>query len=62
MAQKNRTRRSDCGLLKIQPGGVTPAIEAGVSEKLWEVSNVVALIPEEAPKKRGSYKKRVTAQ
>jgi len=37
---------------------VTPAMEAGISEKLWEISDIVALIPGEAPKKRGSYKKK----
>jgi IS1 transposase len=37
---------------------VTPAMEAGISEKLWEISDIVALIPEEIPKKRGSYKKK----
>lgn len=35
---------------------VTPAMEAGVSKTLWEISDIVALIPEEAPKKRGAYK------
>jgi hypothetical protein len=33
-------------------------MEAGVSEKLWEISDIVALIPEEVPKKRGNYKKK----
>jgi IS1 family transposase len=37
---------------------VTPAMEAGISEKLWEISDIVALIPEEVPKKRGNYKKK----
>ena len=36
---------------------VTPAMAAGVSKTLWEISDIVALIPEEAPKKRGQYKK-----
>ena len=35
---------------------VTPAMEAGVSKTLWEISDIVALIPEDAPKKRGAYK------
>jgi len=39
---------------------VTPAMAAGVSEKLWEISDIVELIPEEAPKKRGSYKKKIS--
>ena len=38
---------------------VTPAMEAGISKKLWEISDIVALIPEEAPKKRGTYKKKI---
>ena len=38
---------------------VTPAMAAGVSTTLWEISDIVALIPEEMPKKRGSYKKRI---
>lgn len=37
---------------------VTPAMAAGVSKTLWEVSDIVALIPVEEPKKRGSYKKK----
>ena len=37
---------------------VTPAMAAGVSKTLWEISDIVALIPEEVPKKRGSYKKK----
>lgn len=37
---------------------VTPAMEAGISKTLWEISDIVALIPEESPKKRGSYKKK----
>lgn len=44
---------------------VTPAMEAGVSEQLWEVSDIVALVEAEeasAPSaKRGSYRKRVSA-
>ena len=39
---------------------VTPAMAAGVSEKLWSLEDMVALIEarEPAPKKRGPYKKR----
>jgi len=37
---------------------VTPAMAADVSAMLWEISDIVALIPEEAPKKRGAYKKK----
>ncbi|MEO5971603.1 MAG: IS1 family transposase [Bdellovibrionia bacterium] len=36
----------------------TPAMAAGVSEKLWEISDIAALIIDEAPKKRGAYKKK----
>ena len=40
--------------------GLTPAMAAGVSDRLWEVSDIVALVEaaEPAPKKRGTYKKR----
>lgn len=40
---------------------VAPAMAAGVSDKLWEVSDIVALWEAVEPKagKRGSYKKRV---
>lgn len=38
---------------------VTPAMEAGISKTLWEISDIVKLIPEEEPKKRGSYKKKI---
>jgi IS1 family transposase len=41
---------------------VTPAMEAGVTERLWEVADIAALIEAEemkaTPAKRGSYKKR----
>ena len=39
---------------------VTPAMAAGVSDKLWSLDDLVALIEaaETAPKKRGPYKKR----
>lgn len=37
---------------------VTPAMAAGVSQTLGEISDIVALIPEEEPKKRGSYKNK----
>jgi hypothetical protein len=38
---------------------VSPAMEAGISKTLWDISDIVALIPEEEQKKRGSYKKKV---
>ena len=40
---------------------LTPAMAAGVTDKLWEMTDVVAMIEAEedkAPKKRGPYKKR----
>ena len=42
---------------------VTPAMAAGVSDRLWEVSDMVALLEASEPKpgKRGSYKKRRAA-
>ncbi len=42
---------------------VTPAMAAGVSERLWEIGDIVALVEaaEEPAKKRGTYRKRVAA-
>jgi hypothetical protein len=42
---------------------VTPAMAAGVTGRLWEIEDIVALLEaEEGPaKKRGPYKKRVAA-
>ena len=37
---------------------VTPAMEAGISDHIWEISEIAALLPEPQAKKRGSYKKR----
>ena len=42
-------------------GGITPAMAAGVTDKLWEMSDVVVLIETEeakVSKKRGPYKKK----
>jgi hypothetical protein len=36
----------------------SPAMAAGVTPHLWAVAEIVALLPVEAPKKRGPYKKR----
>lgn len=42
---------------------VTPAMAAGVSDKLWELADIVAMIDAAAPQpaKRGRYKKRAAA-
>ena len=39
---------------------MSPAMAAGVTDRLWEIGDIVKLIEaaEEAPKKRGPYKKR----
>ncbi len=39
---------------------VTPAMAAGVTDRLWEVEDIVALLDAAAPKpgKRGPYRKR----
>ena len=43
---------------------VTPAMEAGVTERLWEMVDIVKLIDEAAPKPgpRGPYKKRTNIE
>ncbi len=40
--------------------GITPAIAAGVTDKLWDMKDVAALVDAAAPKpgRRGSYKKK----
>jgi IS1 family transposase len=38
----------------------TPAMAAGVTSKLWDIADVVALLPEPEAKKRGPYKKRIS--
>lgn len=40
---------------------VTPAMEAGVSQHVWSLQEIAALVPEPAAKSRGSYKKRQPA-
>lgn len=39
---------------------VTPAMAAGLTDRLWDIADLVALVDanEDAPKKRGPYKKR----
>jgi hypothetical protein len=41
---------------------VTPAMEAGLTDRLWDIADLVAIIDanEPAPKKRGPYKKRIS--
>ena len=36
---------------------VTPAMEAGISDHVWSLEEIAALVPEPVAKKRGSYKK-----
>jgi hypothetical protein len=36
---------------------VTPAMEAGLSDHVWSVGELVLLMPEPEAKKRGPYKK-----
>ena len=39
---------------------MTPAMAAGVTDRLWEIADIVKLVEdaEAAPKARGPYKKR----
>ena len=39
---------------------VTPAMAAGLTNQLWEMKDIDALIRNEVPKKRGLYKKRIS--
>jgi hypothetical protein len=38
---------------------VTPAMEAGLSNHVWSIEELIALLPETKPTKRGPYEKRV---
>jgi hypothetical protein len=39
----------------------TPAMEAGLTDHVWGIDELAALLPKEQPKKRGPYKKRARA-
>jgi len=39
----------------------SPAMAAGVTPHLWSIAEIVNLLPAEAPKKRGPYKKQAAA-
>ena len=40
---------------------VTPAMEAGISDHIWTLEEIADLVKNETPKKRGPYKKRISA-
>ena len=40
---------------------LTPAMAAGVTDKLWTVEDIVALVDSHGPGKRGSQRKRATS-
>lgn len=37
---------------------VTPAMEAGISDHVWSLEEIAALVPDAVPTKRGRYKKK----
>ena len=37
---------------------VTPAVQAGVSDHVWSLEEIAALVPEPETKPRGPYKKK----
>lgn len=39
---------------------VTPAMEAGVSDRVWAIQEVIGLLPKRIFKARGSYKKKIS--
>jgi IS1 family transposase len=39
---------------------VTPAMEAGISDHVWSLEEIASLVVDETPKKRGSYKKKIS--
>lgn len=41
---------------------VTPAMEASLTDHVWSMAEVVEIIPEEEPKKRDPYRKRINQE
>ncbi len=41
---------------------VTPCMAAGVTSTVWEIADLIALLPKEEPKKRGPYKRQATEE
>jgi hypothetical protein len=41
---------------------VTPAMEAGVSDHIWTLAEIAALVPEPEAKARDPYKPRIAKQ
>ena len=39
---------------------VTPAMESGITDHVWDIADMITLLPEPKPKKRGQYKKRIS--
>lgn len=39
---------------------VTPAMQAGISDHVWSLEEIAALVKDEAPKTRGTYKKKIS--
>jgi hypothetical protein len=42
-----------------QTSRVTPAMEAGLTEHVWSVEELISLLPQPQAKKRGPYTQRV---
>jgi IS1 family transposase len=50
-----------CNFVRVhQTLRVTPAMEAGLSGHVWSMEELVALLPEAEPQKRGPYAKRIS--
>ena len=41
---------------------ITPAMAAAITKRFMSLEDIVRLVPEEAPKLRGSYKKKPNAE